>query len=287
MANSIQEYHLHKKDYSQLQFEIKSMEAYVEKNYVHCVKPHRHTFYQIIWFESHPSKHFIDFKSHEFTQEVIFFVDQGQVHAFLEGDKPKGHLIHFNADFVPASDADLSYNLFNSWQSQPYLFPDEVQKHKLSTLRQLMEDELQASSFRIRDLLGYLLKSFLIIAERSRTGTPSSLLSSRDAEHQTYLQFQQLLDQHIAKQYPVAWYSEQLNLSAKTLNRITQQVMGKSPGQLIHDRLTLEAKRLLCQANLSVKEIAFDLGFGQATYFTKFFKKHSGHTPQDFRQQIA
>jgi len=61
---------------------------------------------------------------------------------------------------------------------------------------------------------------------------------------------------------------------------------GKSPSQLIADRVILEAKRLLVHTTDSVKEIAYLLNFNEATYFYRFFKKYTGQTPEHFRDEI-
>jgi AraC family transcriptional regulator, transcriptional activator of pobA len=69
------------------------------------------------------------------------------------------------------------------------------------------------------------------------------------------------------------------------LNQATTKVLGKSPKEIIDNRILLEAKRLLAHTNENVKEIAYTLGFEEPTNFIKYFKKHSTFTPTEFREK--
>ncbi|RYZ32209.1 MAG: AraC family transcriptional regulator, partial [Sphingobacteriales bacterium] len=70
------------------------------------------------------------------------------------------------------------------------------------------------------------------------------------------------------------------------LNALCQDLLGKTAGELIRDRILLEAKRLLVNADISISEIAWQLNFADNSYFSKFFKKQAGTTPEAFRKSI-
>ena len=82
-------------------------------------------------------------------------------------------------------------------------------------------------------------------------------------------------------------YTSLLNISEKQLNKSTTMLIGKTPKQIINDRVILEAKRLLVHGNKSVKEISYKLGYDEPTNFIKYFKKITGNTPTEFRQSVA
>lgn len=86
-----------------------------------------------------------------------------------------------------------------------------------------------------------------------------------------------------AELHEVAGYAALLNLSAGHLSELVKEQSGKPAIAHIHERLILEAKRLLFHKNLSVKEIAFHLGFEDPSYFNRFFKRLTGHTPVEYR----
>ncbi|MGY0041525.1 helix-turn-helix domain-containing protein [Pedobacter sp. NJ-S-72] len=79
------------------------------------------------------------------------------------------------------------------------------------------------------------------------------------------------------------FYAELLNRSPKTLSNLFAIYNHKSPLAVIQERIVLEAKRLLIYTDKSAKEIAYDLGFDDAAYFSNFFKKHNAFSPSDFR----
>jgi len=75
-----------------------------------------------------------------------------------------------------------------------------------------------------------------------------------------------------------------MNVSEKKLTNATKKIAGRTPKELIDDRVMLEAKRLLTHTNHSIKEIGYELGFEEPTNFIKFFKKHAAKTPIEFRE---
>lgn len=82
----------------------------------------------------------------------------------------------------------------------------------------------------------------------------------------------------------VARFAGLMVVSEKKLNKATATTLGKSPKELIDERIILEAKRMLVHTNSSIKEIGFDLGFDEPTNFIKYFRKHEAKTPVAFRK---
>jgi AraC-like DNA-binding protein len=68
---------------------------------------------------------------------------------------------------------------------------------------------------------------------------------------------------------------------------VVKDVLGKTAGDIIRDRIAVEAKRLLTNAEMDVKEIAYDLNFEDPSYFTRFFRKNVGTTPEQFRKTMT
>ncbi len=95
-----------------------------------------------------------------------------------------------------------------------------------------------------------------------------------------------MIDKNYSDHLNVQQYSEKLNLSPNYLNALCKKETGKTAIQLIHERILLEARRLLYSTNLSVKEISFSLQFEDVAYFNRFFKKNMAVTPLEYRQQF-
>ena len=288
IAQDIKEYHLHKNDYSKLHFEIAPMRPYFEKNYEHCVKPHRHSFYQILWFRP-ACDHFVDFEIRKIGANNLVFLDKYQIHYFCPYSKNEGLLIHFNDYFLlnHVQDAPkyLRYFLFNGLGKVYNEIPPEIEP-KLAQLVQLMQAELSEPHFQQKEILYHLFSSFLVFAERIKRQNYEVKNTDTNVDHKVLFAFKQAIEKKLTESVSVSQLSEQLNVSNKKLAMITQTYLHQTPAQFIANRKALEAKRLLSNTQLSIKEIAYGLGFDQATYFTKFFKKQTELTPKEFRAAL-
>ena len=99
--------------------------------------------------------------------------------------------------------------------------------------------------------------------------------------------FKGFLETGYNTQKQVNYYAKEIIITEKRLNQATTKVLGKTPKEIIDERIMLEAKRILAHTTESVKEIGYDLGFEEPTNFIKFFKKHSKLTPTEFREKNA
>ncbi|WP_315822641.1 AraC family transcriptional regulator [Paraflavitalea speifideaquila] len=98
--------------------------------------------------------------------------------------------------------------------------------------------------------------------------------------------FRRLIDTHYRSIRLPKEYADLLYVTPNHLNALCQDLMGKTAGEMIRDRVLLEAKRLLTNARMTVTEIAYDLNFQDNSYFNRFFKKYTGMTPDEFRKQF-
>jgi AraC-like DNA-binding protein len=100
------------------------------------------------------------------------------------------------------------------------------------------------------------------------------------------INFRQLIETNYREKKLTKEYAAMLYVTPNHLNALSKDVTGLSAGELIRDRILLEAKRLLINAQINISQIAAELGFIDNSYFTKFFKKYVGFTPEIFRKQI-
>ncbi|MBP6562945.1 MAG: 4-hydroxyphenylacetate catabolism regulatory protein HpaA [Neisseriaceae bacterium] len=106
---------------------------------------------------------------------------------------------------------------------------------------------------------------------------------SQHSQSAIFRKFLALIEEHYTEHLPIAYYARLLNLTEGRLNKICRTIANASSKQLIFERLAQEAKYLLSYTSLSIKEIAFDLGFQDPAYFTRFFIKYAAQTPKDYR----
>ena len=102
---------------------------------------------------------------------------------------------------------------------------------------------------------------------------------------QQMVRFRELVDMHFRQHRPLQAYARELGMTLVTLGRLCQEHLGMPPMALINARLVLEARRELAYSSLSIKAIGHGLGFNDVAYFSRFFRKHTGLSPSQYREQ--
>lgn len=92
---------------------------------------------------------------------------------------------------------------------------------------------------------------------------------------------------HLRDHWTIARYAAEVGVSSDRLNTVVRRATGRSPLALIHARLVLEADALLDDSRLQVAEIAEELGFSDAAYFSRFYKRHTGNSPNGQRRGLT
>jgi AraC family transcriptional regulator, transcriptional activator of pobA len=248
--------------------------------------PHRHEYYEILWFTHCRGKHMVEFITYDLTPNTLFVFSRNQIHAFINITDLKGHLLRFSKTFLrrlPESyTAAMTHSLFKMHDSPVRQLSDE-NVLTLSSLINLINSESQQPHRPFHEnMLALLLHAFLIEIERLKP-LKGDLSNERWTTLKTYYQFSALLEKYYIEHYPVEHYAELLGLSAKRLGEICKQAAGMTPKRIIEEHLGLEAKRLLRHSDLSIKEISFRLGFEDPAYFSRFFKKTVSMSPSAFR----
>lgn len=133
-------------------------------------------------------------------------------------------------------------------------------------------------------LVTALLVQVARLAAAPRTGTHTEP-SAGTRKKQQIDQFKTLIDLHFRKHWPVQQHADAMGLTAGQLSRICREVLGISALDVINARLVHEAQRELVYTASSVKLLASELGFDDDAYFSRFFKRHTGLSPSEFRAQ--
>jgi len=272
------------------EFEIVDLSELYSKSKHILTNLHRSGFYHIIWFEDCYVTHLVDFKPIKIKPDSLLFLNKDVVHRFDDKETVKGKVLLFTDSFFCKVESDAKFLrhsiLFNDILE---VSPLEInnQAAQFNALLQLMTVEFQTSNDEFQaGILQKLLHNFLLFAEREKH-KPGFTKIKKGADLDYVMLFKDLLQDNYKNQKQVNYYAKQIIVTEKRLNQATTKVLGKSPKELIDDRVLLEAKRILAHTNDSIKEIAYHLGFEEPTNFIKYFKKHTSVTPTEFREQNA
>jgi AraC family transcriptional activator of pobA len=272
------------------EFEILELsELYTKSKHI-LTQLHRAGFYHIIWFQDCNVTHWVDFKPIKIKSNSLLFLNKDVVHRFDDKEKVKGKVLLFTDSFFCKTESDTKFLrqciLFNDFWEASQL---EIQSQStpFNTLLLLMRDEIQKTNDEFQsNILKNLLSNFLLFAEREALKQNFTKLK-KNADLDYVMLFKDLLEIDFKTQKQVAYYAKKIVIAEKRLNQATTKTLGKSPKEIINDRILLEAKRVLAHTNDSIKKIAYHLGFEEPTNFIKFFKKYSSVTPTEFREQNA
>lgn len=148
---------------------------------------------------------------------------------------------------------------------------------------QLMHRELQQNAHDAQSVLRSYMNIILSILNRNNTAIQKNkeLKSIKDKK---ITAFEKLIEVYYKKEKLPSFYSREMYITSNYLNRICQEKRGLSSGDMIRKRVIIEAERLLYHTYNSISEIAIELGFESTSYFTTFFKKYTGYTPDAFRK---
>ncbi len=132
-------------------------------------------------------------------------------------------------------------------------------------------------------MLDWLLRSVLLVLSRQMAMTEKPG-GRRGYARATFSSFLKLVEDHYREHLGISDYARKLAMSPARLNRLCNTFASKSAQEIIHARITLEAQRLLLYTSATSSQVAFELGFQDPAYFTRFFRKRTGQTPSAFRE---
>lgn len=212
-----------------------------------------------------------------YFHKVLFEKNQSPLTALL-----------FNREFycIVDHDEEVSCNgvLFFGTQDIPIISIPREQQRKFDLLLEVILDEFETHDNIQGDMLQMLLKRFIIIC--TRLAKEQLIVKElKDSQVDTIRAFNVLVDIHFRTKRKVKDYAALLHKSPKTLSNLFSIYNQKSPQQVIQERIVLEAKRLLIYTDKQNQEIAYDLGFEDPAYFSRYFKKIAKLSPSEFKEK--
>jgi AraC family transcriptional activator of pobA len=253
------------------------------KNLVHDL--HRHDFYFILALEKGQGIHEIDFVRYDLHNYAVFILRPGQVHLLQLTADCTGYLLEFNPPFYQPKNPVLEQH-WKKATSRNYCQVEENRFKKLLAYLSNCFTEYTIKQGGYQEAIKANLDLFFIEFTR-QSQTPNQISTAINTYTQErYEELLRLLEANIGQVKSVSQYAGLLNLSVYQLNAITKASVGKTTADLINEQIILEAKRYLLATPNQIKDIAWQLGYEDPSYFIRFFKNHTGHSPDSFRKNF-
>lgn len=248
--------------------------------------PHRHDFYEILLLTEGNGIHTIDFQEHEVRPNTIFFLSPGQIHSLQLSQDIKGYIFLFTSEFFLLNKQDKNkllelpffYSITNS--SHP-LYLQQEDALLLTDFFKQASEENSRSLTDSPDLIRSILDIILILCTRLY---PTSQEEPMKKGNLLVKRFKQMIEEKYYENKSVKEYAELLSVSPNHLSETVKSLTGRTSTDLINDKLILEIKRMLLHTELTVSEISYQLNFADQSYFSRYFRKNTGMTPNEFRK---
>jgi len=245
-------------------------------------KPHKHDFFVIILFDKASGIHNIDSIDYAIGNNEVHVLFPNQMHKWHIKEGTVGYQLMIEKSFLEQFAPAFRFS-FTNYQNHPVI--------------SLNDDSFEQLLYEFIAIREELISVNPIIQLISARAAVIAAIVSKEAElyieefkiYQTnprLAKFNLLIDKYYKEQKGISFYADQLNISPNYLNILCKRNLKVSASHLIQQRIVIEAKRLLQSSDISIKEIAYQLGFSDHAYFSNFFKNQTELTPSQFRDQL-
>lgn len=233
----------------------------------------------------------IDFKTYDLSDDALFFVNVNQYvwidHITGESNK----IIGYNRDFycIQIHDKEVACDglLFSNVLQLPMIQLATEESNKVKESLREIQDEMDLADSSTEEMLRIYLKKLIIFSTRiwKKQNLENKISSNIPLDVDLFRNFSQLIEIHYRSKHSVSDYADLLEISPKILTTKFKKLNLENPNEYIKNRIILEAKRLLIYTSLSIKEIAYTLGYDDPAYFNRFFVQRMGQSPLNFRNE--
>jgi len=250
--------------------------------------PHRHDFYEILYLSQGSGFHIIDSNKYPINPPCIFFLSPGQAHKLELSHDIEGFIFIFTAEFYLLNQKNKNKLLefpffFSVDQNNPPIYlsnadDDNFIKNLFARCTNVVLNNHVSSDEIARSTLDLILLTCNDLY-------PEELKSLQKGKgHILVKNFLLLIEENFHKNLRISDYANLLAITPNHLTQMVKQITGKSSVNVLHEKTVVEIKRLLIHTDLSIAEISETMNFPDQSYFTKYFKKLSNHSPTAYRK---
>ncbi|MEO8760385.1 MAG: helix-turn-helix transcriptional regulator [Bacteroidia bacterium] len=251
--------------------------------------PHKHDFYLVVLFTKGKGKHEIDFLSYDIKPGSIFLLSPGQTHNWQLSKDIDGYVFFHTKDFYDLNFTTKKlkdYPFFSSIHNSPVLYlKTKTQEKTVLIFKEILQEYQEKKLMSVQKISSLV---DVLYIDLSREYLPQKQQENQNSNYISKLRkLESLIDLNYKTTKLPREYASLMNMSEKHLNRICKTCLNKTTTDLISDRIILEAKRMLVQANYTVAEVANELGYFDNAYFSRLFKKKYGKSAMEFMKKYA
>lgn len=248
------------------------------------IRPHRHHgLFQLLWLEQGAADCQLDESRMALSGSSVLLVPQHCIHGFQFSTDARGLVVTAAYGLLSSLGAGIADDLL--LLAAPRLCPlKEASAHVESSLRALQAEFEGEGRYR-QAMINACLASAMGWLLRQQAPALAEGVPYVDRASQHVARFSALVDEDFQAHATLDHYAQKLGISSPHLNALCRQVTGRSALELVHARLMLEARRMLVYTSMTIGDVSEVLGFSDPAYFTRFFRRHAGLAPRDFRQK--
>lgn len=252
---------------------------------------HRHAqYFQIYYIEAGDINFHIDDKLFQVKGPALFFTPPAIPHSFQIIKDTNGHVLAIRQSIIwdlmkrgLQLDSELNLNRGICLTAKNMEIKQEKQSHLIQQLLENIKDEwLTSSAAKALVMENFVYLLIIQIARLSSREVESSLVNNEDLR--LFHRFNHEIEIHLHEHWHLSDYTKSIGVSESRLYQICRRISNSSPKKIIRERLLQEVKRMLTFSNLSSNKIAYELGFSDPAYFSRFFKTQTGMTPHIYRK---
>ena len=253
----------------------------------------RNNYFSLIWVKEGTGKIKTSFSEFDFKDNTLFAFAPFQPFMFSTEDAIKGIVINFHPEFmfIHQHEKEKAFKevLYNNANQPPFVSIDINSVAAFDMLCEKIEAEIQNSSLAQHDLLVAYLRIFLINTSRLKMEQQplATAAVNENKEHHILQKLKDAIEENFRAKHSPSDYASMLYVTTKTLAKVSKSHYNKTISNIINERIIIEAKRELYLTNKAVKEIAYELGYDDEYYFSRFFKVNTNVSPQKYRETVA
>lgn len=253
----------------------------------------RNNYYSLIWIKKGTGTLKADFTQYIFFDDYLLSFSPYQAFMLSPTAAINGLVLQFHPDFfcIHKHQQEVACNgvLFNNIYQPPFVEVDDKGKATFEMLVGQLLDEMQNPALAQNEVIVSYLKIFLITASRLKTQQDAEAFNnmSKIKEPVILQSLKNAIETHYKERHSASDYASILNIAPTSLAKITKTHLNKNLTSLIAERIIIEAKRELYLTDKPVKQIAYELGYNDEYYFSRFFKTNTDISPQTYRNTVG